>query len=102
MRTLTSCALVLALALFAVPAVQATTAQAAVDAPVVEMLALNQQPVFADLQDPVATAGYCIDSGVHCNSTSQCYTDWPFWCKPSQPCVCNWNGVDDFTCQYCP
>ena len=117
MKTVTCCTLVLALALVAVPAVQAAemaaaapaaeaavvtapAAQTALDAPVVEMMAPDQQPVFANLQPPAAAAGICIDSGVHCNSTSQCYTDYPFWCYPNQPCVCDWNGID-YTCQIC-
>jgi hypothetical protein len=116
MKTLTRCALVLALALVVVPAVQAAqpapaapvaqvavatapASQVAVDAPVVEMMAPNQQPVFANLQQSVGAATPCIDSGIHCNSTSECYTN-PIVACGNLPCYCNWNGTD-FTCQAC-
>jgi len=80
MKAFASCMLVLALALaipFAAqasePGLAAPTAQpAVVDAPVVEMLAPADQPVFANLQAIDTVTKYCIDSGVTCNWDPDC------------------------------
>lgn len=86
MKASTSCMLVLALVLAipfaaqaAEPALAAPVAQpavaaqpAVVDAPVVEMLAPSDQPVFAQLQAIGTASRYCIDSGVTCNWDADC------------------------------
>jgi len=93
MKALTGCMIVLALALaipfaahaaepgLATPDAQPAVADphsirpaqpAVVDAPVVEMLAPSDQPVFSDLQPIEAKNIYCIDSGVTCNWDPDC------------------------------
>jgi|GEM_PF-1245132 len=90
MKASTSCMLVLALALaipFAAqaadPGLAAPVGQPAVadpapaqpavfDAPVVEMLAPADQPVFSNLQAIGTVTKYCIDSGVTCNWDRDC------------------------------
>jgi len=70
---------------------------AVVDAPVVEMLAPAEQPVFADLQPIEAKNIYCIDSGVSCYRDSDC----DGVCGPLT-CTCFTHPNLTMTCVVCP
>lgn len=107
MKTLCRCLFVLALVLLTVPAAQAAdhatdlevVQSVPVDAPVVETLPPNEQPLFASLalgQAPINQAA-CLDSGIRCSTSADCagkcgrYT-----------CTCADSGGAYRTCVLCP